>query len=58
MTEFSVWVYEARDLKETEILGKQDPYVEIRSNQQKAYTRTDDNAGKFPGILKYLLRYC
>lgn len=42
-------VLEAHDLKETEILGKQDPYVEIRTNQDKKCTSTHQNGGKHPG---------
>ena len=49
MAEFIVCILEAHDLKETELVGKQDPYVEIRTNQDRKYTAVHQNGGKNPG---------
>ena len=49
MAEFTVAVLDASGLKETELFGKQDPYVEIRTNQEKRCTSTRQNAGKNAG---------
>ena len=50
MADLTVILFDARNLKETEILGKQDPYVEVRTNQQTKTSRVHNNAGKNPGI--------
>ena len=50
MAELTIILFDAHNLKETEILGKQDPYVEVRTNQQTKTSRTHNNAGKNPGI--------
>lgn len=50
MADLTVILFDAHNLKETEILGKQDPYVEVRTNQQTKTSRTHNNAGKNPGI--------
>ena len=50
MSEFIVCILEAHDLKETELVGKQDPYVEIRTNQDRKCTAVHQNGGKNPGI--------
>ena len=49
MAEFTVVVLEATGLKETELVGKQDPYVEIRTNQERKCTSVRQNAGKNAG---------
>ena len=50
MSYFTVNVLEATGLKETEVLGKQDPYVEIRTNSDRKYTSTHQNGGKNPSM--------
>ena len=50
MSYFIVNVLEATGLKETEVLGKQDPYVEIRTNADRKYTATHQNGGKNPSM--------
>lgn len=52
MPTLKVNVVDARDLKETQLLGRQDPYVEIRSDSQKRFTQTHNNGGRNPGISK------
>ena len=51
MAELSVILFEARHLKDNELIGKQDPYVEIRTNLQMVTSRTHINGGKNPSIL-------
>lgn len=41
-----VTVLEASNMKETELLGRQDPYVEVRSNFEMKSTRVIFEAGK------------
>ena len=50
MPYFTVNILEASGLKETELLGKQDPYVEIRTNADRKFTSTHHNGGKNPSI--------
>lgn len=58
MAEFIVCILEAHDLKETELVGKQDPYVEIRTNQDRKCTAVHQNGGKNPGrFLLFLLSF-
>ena len=39
-------IKEANNMKETEIVGKQDPYVEVKTNTEVKYTSVRQNAGK------------
>ena len=50
MADLTIILFDAHNLKETEVFGKQDPYVEVRTNQQTKTSRTHNNAGKNPGI--------
>lgn len=43
-------VINATDLNETQLLGRQDPFVEIRSDCQKRYTQYHNNGGRNPSI--------
>ena len=43
-------VINATDLKETQLVGRQDPFVEIRSDCQKRYTQYHNNGGRNPCI--------
>lgn len=50
MPKLLVTVVNANDLKNTQLLGTQDPYVEIRSDIQRRYTQTHNNGGQNPRI--------
>lgn len=50
MPNLNVNVIDAKDLKDTQLLGKQDPYVEIRSDTQSRRTKVHNNGGINPGI--------
>lgn len=39
-------IKEANNMKETEIVGKQDPYVEVKTNTDVKCTSVRQNAGK------------
>lgn len=57
MAELSVILFEARNLKNNELIGKQDPYVEIRTNLQTMTSRTHLNGGKNPSIFLMVVFY-
>ena len=48
MPKLLVTVVNANDLKNTQLLGTQNPYVEIRSDLQRRYTQTHENGGQNP----------
>ena len=39
-------VVEANNMKETEVVGRQDPYVEVRTNSEVKCTSVRPNAGR------------
>ena len=43
-------VINATDLDETQLLGRQDPFVEIRMGCKKKYTHYHNNGGRNPSI--------
>ena len=43
-------VINATDLNETQLLGRQDPFVEIRSDCQKRYTQYHNHGGRNTSI--------
>ena len=48
-------VIDATNMKDTEIIGKQDPYVEVKSNVEMKRTRVIYEAGKNASILILIL---
>lgn len=50
MPSVKVKVIEAVNIKNTQLLGKQDPYVEIRSRIDSHRTKVHNNGGTNPSI--------
>lgn len=50
MVSLVITVMEATNLRETEFLGKQDPYVEIRTDDAVRNTTVKQNAGTNAGM--------
>ena len=46
MPQIHITVIDAQNMKDTEIIGRQDPYVEIRTNSEIKRTTTKYEAGK------------
>ena len=50
MVSIVITIMEATNLRETEFLGKQDPYVEIQTSDTVRATSVKQNAGRNAGI--------
>ena len=50
MVTLTITILEATDLRETELLGKQDPYVEIKTDNETRNTTVKQNAGRNAGM--------
>ena len=46
MPQIHIAVIDAKNMKDTEFIGRQDPYVEIRTNSEVKRTSTKYEAGK------------
>ena len=51
MPKLIITVVNAENIKKTQLIGRQDPFVEIRSDMQRRYTQTHDNGDQNPCIM-------